>query len=89
MEEGEGGVSNRICRFVYAVIVPKIKCADVAQAHKQFHADLEREVYIRAPPEFGLPPDVILKVLKTLLGYQSLDYTGISHTEPIILKILE
>lgn len=41
---------------------------DITQAYIQSHTDLEREVYIKAPPELNLPPDFVLQVVKPLYG---------------------
>lgn len=41
---------------------------DVTQAYIQSKTNLEREVYIRAPKELGLPADYVLKVEKPLYG---------------------
>ncbi len=41
---------------------------DISQAYIQSESKLERDVYVRAPPEMNLPPSKILKVLKPLCG---------------------
>lgn len=43
-------------------------CRHVSQAYLQSATNLTRDVYIRAPSEFGLPEDSVLKVIKPLYG---------------------
>ena len=61
--------SQRIALCI-AACLPHLKpfTRDITQAYIQSHTDLEREVYIRAPRELGLPEGYILKVVKPLYG---------------------
>ena len=61
--------SQRIALCI-AASLPKMDLytRDITQAYIQSHTELEREVYIKAPPELGLAPGYVLKVVKPLYG---------------------
>lgn len=42
--------------------------SDITQVCLQIQSELEREVFIRAPPEIGIPLGTVLKVVKPLYG---------------------
>lgn len=41
---------------------------DITQAYVQSDSTLERDVYLKPPPEMNLPPGSVLKVMKPLYG---------------------
>lgn len=55
----------------------QIFSTDVTQAYLQSSESLQRDIYIRPPPELSLKPDKVLKLLKPLYGLaESGDYWG-------------
>lgn len=56
-----------------AAINFKIQSQDVTKAYIRGH-DLKRAVYVKPTPDFDLPPNHFLKVLKPLYGQTEAEY---------------
>lgn len=63
------GSSQRLIRNL-AASIPKMNsfARNITQKYIQNNTELERNVYIFAPPEMKIPPNTVLKVVKTLYG---------------------
>lgn len=53
---------------------------DILQAYMKCSSKLEREVYMRSPPELRLPPEYVFKIVNPLYGIPELGFIGSSHT---------
>lgn len=80
--------SLRLTLSLSAILKFRIFSSDVSQAYLQSDEPLDRDFYIRPTPDFNLPPNKLLKLVKPLYGIaEGGDYWGRTFRKHLIRDI--